>query len=97
MFDQADTNGDGLISRAESSLLFPELTDAQFDDLDTNGDGFLSRAELGFGQSPGGCNPGDSSLGILAWLIAVLTALQNVVRRVYERMFDPHGGDSHQA
>lgn len=52
-FQEADTSGDGLISRSESAALFPDLTGAEFDNLGASGDGFLSRAELG--GTPGGC------------------------------------------
>lgn len=41
-FDGADTNGDGLISRAE----FSASRLARFDKMDRNGDGAISRADL---------------------------------------------------
>ncbi|MDP2323726.1 MAG: hypothetical protein Q8N51_06820, partial [Gammaproteobacteria bacterium] len=85
-FAQADANGDGRISRAESRLLFPELTDAQFDALDTNGDGFLSRAELDL-DTPGGCagpNPteGFFLVGILLYLVALCESLMRMPGRI---------------
>lgn len=73
VFHQADTNGDGKISRAESAARFPASTELQFDDLDSDGDGFLIRAELG-DDSPGGCfGPGSGAdallLGVLAYVV----------------------------
>ena len=44
----ADTNADGLISRAEAAAL-PRLA-AHFDAIDTNGDGYLSAEEMQAGR-----------------------------------------------
>ncbi|WP_024303630.1 EF-hand domain-containing protein [Pseudogulbenkiania sp. MAI-1] len=44
-FAQADTNGDGLLSKAEVQAALPRLAD-DFDKIDANHDGQLSRDEL---------------------------------------------------
>jgi Ca2+-binding EF-hand superfamily protein len=71
-FKQADTNGDGLLSKEEVAAGMPRLA-RQFDRLDTNKDGELSAAELQAGRQqwshhmahgprPGaGHQPSDSS------------------------------------
>jgi hypothetical protein len=88
VFDEADTNGDGLISRAESRILFPSLTEAQFDALDTNGDGFLSRAELEAG-SPGGCfAPGSGGDFFLFGIVIYFFSLCERVVRFPLRWWD---------
>ena len=43
-FKQADTNGDGMISRDEAKAL-PKLLE-HFSEIDTNGDGFLTQDEM---------------------------------------------------
>jgi chromatin segregation and condensation protein Rec8/ScpA/Scc1 (kleisin family) len=43
--DAADTNRDGLISRAEAQAAFAKQAH-RFNDLDSNGDGYLSRDEI---------------------------------------------------
>ncbi len=52
MMMRADTNGDGMISRAE----FIAASDQRFARLDKNGDGFITADELGdmAGRGPGG-------------------------------------------
>jgi Ca2+-binding EF-hand superfamily protein len=49
MFKKLDTNGDGVISKAE----FNAFNARHFKDLDTNKDGKLTLEELQGGQSPG--------------------------------------------
>lgn len=86
-FQEADTNSDGLISRSESSALFPELTEAEFDDLDLNGDGFLTEAELR-AVAPG-CtcpSPGNAKdfapLGLAIYLLAFFDKLLGLPGRI---------------
>jgi len=71
-----------LISRAESSALFPELTEADFDDLDSNGDGFLSRAELN--GTTGGCacpSPDEAKdFGPIGLVMTLLGLFESVTR-----------------
>jgi Ca2+-binding EF-hand superfamily protein len=43
--DAADTNRDGLISRAEAQVALAKQVH-RFNDLDSNGDGYLSRDEI---------------------------------------------------
>lgn len=43
-FDRADTNGDGMLSRAEAQRL-PAVAE-RFDEIDTDGDRMLSREEF---------------------------------------------------
>jgi hypothetical protein len=88
VFDDADTNGDGLISRAESALLFPELTELQFADLDTSSDGFLSQAELD-ADVPGGCFGPNAAqdfflFGMIAWVFSVFEAILRLPGRLIE-------------
>lgn len=45
LFKQADTDGNGRLSRAEAAKAMPYLAD-RFDSIDTNKDGQLSRGEL---------------------------------------------------
>ncbi|MEQ1842653.1 MAG: hypothetical protein ABL994_19820 [Verrucomicrobiales bacterium] len=91
VFESADANGDGLISRAESLALFPDLTELQFDELDTNSDGFLSRAELGQDE-PGGCfGPSAAAdfflFGLVAWLFSVFEAILRMPRQILEYLY----------
>jgi len=63
-FASVDTNGDGLLSFAEASVRFSDLTQAEFDALDSNKDGFLSETELGGTTTPEtGCALGKAISG----------------------------------
>ena len=46
LIEQADANGDDVVTFDELTELFPELTPAQFESLDRNGDGMLSVEDL---------------------------------------------------
>lgn len=45
MFEQADTNGDGLISAAEHSAFVAQRAAEKFSKIDANGDGSISMEE----------------------------------------------------
>ncbi len=57
-FEEADTNGDDVLTYEEASAVCPDLTRLIFDMLDTNGGGVLDRRELGLGDE--GCGFGCS-------------------------------------
>ena len=90
-----------MISRSESSALFPELTEADFDELDANGDGFLSRAELN--GSTGGCacpSPDTAKdfapVGLAMYLLALVDRLMGIPGRIvafFRGEMDPKDGD----
>ena len=48
-----DTDGDGLISADELTVLMPDLTEEDFAALDANADGSLDLEELGAGMDAG--------------------------------------------
>jgi Ca2+-binding EF-hand superfamily protein len=50
--DEADSDGDGLVSFAEAQKAFPQMTRERFDALDRDGDG-----KIGAGDRPQGANP----------------------------------------
>jgi Ca2+-binding EF-hand superfamily protein len=52
----ADTDGDGLISRAEAQRAFPKGAQ-RFDAIDTNRDGYLSRDEIAAFRAERAKNP----------------------------------------
>lgn len=87
VFDDADTNGDGLISREESTALFEGLTVQQFDSIDTNNDGFLSEPELRGANPVGGCLSPDSGSDFFAYgLILYLLAWADTFQRRLARL-----------
>lgn len=86
-FVSADLNGDGLISRAESLGMFPELTEAQFDTLDTDSDGYLSEPELRAASLVGGCMSPESGGDFFAdGLVLYLLAWADTIQRRLARM-----------
>jgi hypothetical protein len=41
-----DTDGDGLVSYAEMTVNYPDLTEEDFGEIDTSGDGFVDESEI---------------------------------------------------
>ena len=45
-FESVDTDDNGMVSWAELSLVFTDITEEQFNTADADGDGFLNEAEF---------------------------------------------------